>query len=284
MEREKANHAVRTMCRVLGVSPSGYYAWCHREPSARARQDAALTTQIGSIHEQSRQTYGVLRIHAELQATGTRCGKKRVARLMQVAGIVGCHRRRHVVTTIREPRADRAPDHLQRQFVAETPNATWTADITYIPTWAGFVYLAVVLDVFSRRVVGWAMAAHLRTELVLDALDMALFHRRPALGVIHHSDHGCQYTSLAFGTRCREAGVVPSLGSVGDCYDNAITESFFATLECELLDRQRFRTRADAKLAIFDYIETFYNRTRRHSALGYTAPAEYEQRAGSDAA
>lgn len=275
--REEANHAVRTMCRVLGVSPSGYYAWRRREPSARAREDAALTEQITTIHASSRQTYGVLRIHAELRAAGTRCGKKRVARLMRAAGMVGCHRRRHVVTTEREPSAAPAPDHVEREFVAAAPNELWTADITYIPTWSGFLYLAVVLDVFSRRIVGWAMATHLRTALVLEALDMALWTRRPADGVIHHSDQGCQYTSIAFGSRCREAGVVPSVGSVGDCFDNAITEAFFATLECELLDRHRFRTTSEARLAVFDYIETFYNRTRRHSALGYLAPTEYER-------
>jgi putative transposase len=243
----------------------------------RAREDAELSKRITAIHEQSRQTYGAPRIHAELVATGIHCGRKRVARLMRATGIVGCHRRRPVVTTVREPEASPAPDHLQRQFVADKPNVRWTADITYVPTWAGFLYLAVVLDVFSRRIVGWAMADHLRTELVVSALDMALWNRRPDPGVVHHSDHGCQYTSLAFGTRCQEAGVVPSLGSRGDCYDNAITESFFATLECELLDRHVFRTRAQARTAIFDYIEGFYNTHRRHSALGYLSPAEFER-------
>jgi putative transposase len=272
------------MCRVLGVSSSGYYAWQRRAPSARAREDALLSDEIVRIHTISRQTYGALRIHAELRAAGTRCGKRRVARLMRTAGLVGCHRRRRLVTTVREPSAPLAPDHLQRQFVASAPNSRWTADITYVPTWSGVLYLAVVLDVFSRRVVGWCRATHLRTELVLSALEMALWSRRPAPGVIHHSDHGCQYTSIAFGNRCREAGVIPSLGSVGDCYDNAITESFFATLECELLDRQSFRTRTEARLAIFDYLETFYNRTRRHSALDYQSPAEYERGAMTDAA
>jgi putative transposase len=230
------------------------------------------------VHEQSRQTYGAPRIQAELAAAGIRCSRKRVARLMRRAGIVGCHRRRQVGTTVREPSAPPAPDHLERQFVAETPNRKWTADITYIPTWSGFLYLAVVLDVFSRRIVGWAMADHLRTELVLSALEMALWNRRPAAGVIHHSDHGCQYTSIAFGNRCQEAGVVPSLGSRGDCFDTAVTESFFASLECELLDRHIFRTRSQARTAIFDYLEAFYNTHRRHSALGYLSPAEFERR------
>jgi putative transposase len=277
IEREKANHSIVMLCRVLRVSCSGFHAWRNRAPSARAREDALLSERIRTIHEQSRQTYGAPRIHAELGAEGIRCSRKRVARLMRRAGIVGCHRRRQVVTTVREPSAPPATDYLQRQFGAESPNTKWTADITYVPTWAGFLYLAVVLDVFSRRIVGWAMAEHLRTELVLSALDMALWNRRPDPGVIHHSDHGCQYTSIAFGNRCQEAGVVPSLGSRGDCFDNAVTEAFFATLECELLDRHRFRTRTQARTAIFDYIEGFYNTHRRHSALGYLSPAEFER-------
>lgn len=284
MEREKAHHSIVMLCRTLKVSISGYYAWRNRAPSARTREDAVLTRQISTVHEQSRQTYGAPRIHAELAAAGIHCGRKRVARLMRAARIVGCHRRRHVVTTIREPAASPAPDHLQRQFVAEAPNTRWTADITYVPTWSGFLYLAVVLDVFSRRIVGWAMTDHLRTELVLSALDMALWNRRPDPGVIHHSDHGCQYTSIAFGSRCQEAGVVPSLGSRGDCYDNAITESFFATLECELLDRSVFRTRTQARTAVFDYIEGFYNTHRRHSALGYLSPAAFERQVREETA
>ncbi len=278
MEREKANHRIALLCRVLGVSPSGYYAWRKRGPSARARADQVLTARIQVLHEQSRATYGTPRIHADLRAAGMRCGRKRVARLMRAAGLVGCHRRQGTVTTRREPTAAPAPDQVQRQFVASAPDRLWAADITYVPTWAGFLYLAVVLDVYSRRIVGWAMADHLRTELVLAALEMALWNRRPARGVIHHSDQGCQYTALAFGTRCQEAGIVPSMGSVGDCYDNAVTESFFATLECELLDRQTFRTHGQARTALFDYIEGFYNRQRRHSALGFLSPAAYERR------
>ena len=265
------------LCRVLHVSSSGYYAWRQHRPSARAQADAVLTEQITAIHQQSRQTYGAPRIHAELRAGGIRCGRKRVARLMRAAGIHGCHRRRTVVTTIRADRTVEIEDLVQRQFVAAAPNQRWTADITYVPTWTGFLYLAVVLDVFSRRIVGWAMADHLRTELVVSALEMALWNRRPAPGVIHHSDHGCQYTSVAFGQRCQEAGIIPSFGSRGDCFDNAITESFFATLECELLQRHTFRTQAQARTALFDYIEGFYNTHRRHSALGYTSPAEYER-------
>lgn len=239
-----------------------------------------------TIHAQSRHTYGAPRVHAELAARGIRCGHVRVARLMRVAGVVGCHRRRYVVTTIREPTAEPAPDHIQRQFVAEAPNTKWTADITYIPTWSGFLYLAIVPGalwaLFSRRIVGWAMADHLRTELVLSALDMALWNRRPAPGVVHHSDHGCQYTSIAFGSRCQEVGVVPPLGSRGDCFDNAVTESFFATLECELLDRSTFRTHTQARTAIFDYLEGFYNTHRRHSAPGYRSPAAFERQCATE--
>jgi len=287
VEREKANHARAVLCRVLGVSTSGYYAWRTREPSARVRANVTLTEQIVAIHAQSRHTYGAPRVHAELAARGIHCGHVRVARLMQAAGIVGCHRRRHVVTTVREPAGLVVPDRLERQFVAAAPNTTWTAGITYVPTWSGFLYLAVVLDVFSRRIIGWAMADHLRTELVLSALEMALWNRRPDPGVIHHSDHDCGYppagdTSLAFGTRCQEAGVVPSLGSRGDCFDNAVTESWFDTLECELLDRHVFRTRSQARTAIFDYIEDFYNTHRRHSALGYLSPTEFERQVGRE--
>ncbi len=267
------------LCRVLGVSPSGYYAWRTRGPSPRAQADAVLTARIQDLHAQSRQTYGAPRIHADLRAAGVHCGRKRIARLMRRAGLVGCHRRRFVSTTQQAATALPAPDRVHRQFVASTPNRLWTADITAIATWEGFLYLAVVLDVYSRRIVGWAMADHLRTELVLAALEMALGTRRPAAGVIHHSDHGCQYTAVAFGERCRRGGVLPSLGSVGDCFDNAITESFFATLECELLARQTFPSLALARLAVFDFIEGFYNTQRRHSALGYQSPAAYERRA-----
>lgn len=275
--RAKAQHSVAMLCRVLHVSSSGYYAWRTRQPSARAQADAALTERITASHDRSRGLYGAPRIHADLAAEGVQCGRKRVARLMRAAGIVGCHRRRPVVTTVRDASIVATEDHLQRQFVATAPNQRWTADITYVPTWTGFLYLAVVLDIYSRRIVGWAMADHLRTELVLAALDMALWNRHPAPGVIHHSDHGCQYTSLAFGTRCQEAGVRPSFGSRGDCFDNAITESFFATLECELLQRRTFRTQMEARTAIFDFIEGFYNTRRRHSALGYQSPADYER-------
>jgi putative transposase len=265
------------MCRVLEVSASGYYAWRKRPLSARARADVELGAEIQAIHRESRGTYGAPRIHAELAARGVRVGRKRVARLMRRAGLQGGSRRKQFQTTVRDETARPAPDLVDRQFVAAGPDRLWVADITYVPTWAGFLYLAVVLDAWSRRVVGWAMETHLRTELVLAALDMAVTQRRP-VDVIHHSDQGCQYTSVAFGTRCHEAGVRPSMGSVGDAYDNALCESFFATLECELLDRRRFRTQAEARLAIFDFIEGWYNPRRRHSALDSLSPIAYEKR------
>jgi putative transposase len=216
-------------------------------------------------------------VRAELAAEGTRVSRKRIARLMRAAGLVGVSRRKTFHTTVRDRDARPAPDLVERDFTAPARDRLWVADITYIPTWTGFLYLAVVVDAFSRRVIGWAMALHLRTELVLAALDMALRQRRPE-SVIHHSDHGCQYTSIAFGRRCREAGVRPSMGSVGDAYDNALCESFFATLECELLDRVIFKTQAEARMAVFNFIEGFYNPHRRHSSIDYLSPMDYERR------
>src|SRR5262249_30199351 len=207
---------------------------------------------------------------------GVRVGRKRVARLLKGLGLQGVSRRRSVRTTVRSD-APAAPDLVDRRFTANEANKLWVADITYIPTGSGFLYLAIVLDVFSRRIVGWSMATTLHAKLVVEALNMAVAVRKPA-GVIHHSDRGSQYTSLAFGKRCRQAGVQPSMGSVGDAYDNAMAESFFATLECELLDRRRFQTQAEAKLALFQWIEGWYNPRRRHSALGHRSPNEFERR------
>jgi len=279
VKAHQAEHAVTTLCRVLGVSPSGYYAWLGRRASQRATTDTALLEQIRESHRRSRGTYGAPRIHAELRDAGVRVGRKRVARLLKQAGLQGVSRRKFVRTTARSDHGRPAPDLVQRAFVAEHPNQLWVADITDIPTWAGMLYLAVVLDAWSRRIVGWAMATHLRTQLVLAALEMAIEQRRPA-GVIHHSDQGSQYTALAFGLRCRDAGVRPSMGSVGDCYDNAMCESFFATLECELLDRTTFQTPAEGRVAVFDFIEGWYNPHRRHSALGYQSPVAFERRHG----
>ncbi len=277
MKANQAEYPVTVMCEVLGVSRSGYYAWLERPPSKRAIANEELTERIRTIHKNSRETYGSPRILAELRDEGERVGKNRVARLMSAAGIEGVSRRRRRGTTKKDRDARPAPDLVERDFAAPTgPDQLWVADITYIPTWAGFLYLAVVVDAWSRRVVGWAMANHLRTELVLDALNMALWQRKPE-AVVHHSDQGTQYTSIAFGLRCKEAGVRPSMGSRGDCYDNAMCESFFATLECELLDRRRFRTQAEAKMAVFDFIEGFYNPCRRHSSLGQMSPVNFEK-------
>ena len=265
------------MCRVLGLSPSGYYAWLDRKPSEREKHDAVLTTQIETIWKENREVYGRPRIFAELKEDGEEVAEKRVGRLMKQAGIVGVSRRRlGPRTTNRNVDARPAPDLVERDFTADGPDQLWVADITYIPTWAGFLYLAVVVDVWSRRVVGWSMATHLRTELVLDAMNMAVWQRRPER-VIHHSDQGTQYTSIAFGLRCKEVGVRPSMGFVGDCYDNAMCESFFASLECELLDQHRFRTQAQAKMAVFDYIEGLYNTRRRHSSIGQKSPINFER-------
>ena len=275
-----ARHPVALSCRVLGVARSGYYAWRGRAPSARARADDRLRERIRVIHQTSRGTYGSPRVHAELRAAGERCGRRRVARLMREVGLRGCHgRRRRVRTTTRDRQATPAPDRVRRAFAPPAlggPDRLGVADISYVATLDGWLYLAVVLDAFSRRVVGWAIADRLRTELVIDALVMALRHRKPKAGLIHHSDHGCQYTALAFGQRLQENGLVPSMGSVGDCFDNAVAESFFATLKVELLHRQVWPTRAAARLAIFEFIEVWYNRRRRHSTLGYATPTDYE--------
>ena len=277
MTANRADYPVAMQCRVLGVSPSGYYAWLDRPASARRVTDEVLLERIGAIHRESRSTYGAPRIHAELRDEGWRVGRKRVARLMREAGLVGVSRRKRIATTRRRPDARPAPDLVERDFMAAEPDQLYVADITYVPTWAGFLFLAVVLDACTRRIVGWAMANHLRTELVLAALNMALHQRQPS-DVIHHSDQGTQYTSISFGRRCKQAGVRPSMGSVGDCYDNAMCESFFATLECELIDRTTFRSHAEAKLAIFQFIEGWYNPHRRHSSIDYLSPINYERR------
>jgi putative transposase len=277
IDAEKANYPVSLLCRVLKVSRSGYYEWRDRPPSKRATEDTQLTERIKEIHNRSRQTYGYPRVHAELRALGVRCSRKRVARLMRKAGLRGCMRGRKKRTTRRDPYATPAADLVKRNFAAAAPDRIWTADITYVHTQEGFVYLAFILDVYSRRVVGWSMANHLRAELVVDALEMALWRRKPGVGLIHHSDRGVQYTALSFGKRLQEAGIVPSMGRAGSALDNAISESFVASLKCELLHRHRFPTQEAARTAIFDYIEGFYNRVRRHSSLGYFSPSDYEQ-------
>ena len=279
MTAHQAEFPVTAMCRVLEVSTSGYYAWCSRSPSPRAREDQRLAERIAGIHRGSRGTYGRPRVHAELRDAGERISGKRVARLMRQHGIFGVSRR-SVVTTVRDNGAVPAPDLVHRNFTATAPDQLWVADMTYVSTWSGFLYLAIVLDVFSRRIVGWATGSRMHKELVLAALDMAIFQRN-ADGVVHHSDRGTQYTSTAFSERCAQAGVTPSMGRVGNCYDNAMAESFNATIECELLAQRRFRSQREAALAIFEFIEGWYNRHRRHSALGYRSPADYERQAAT---
>src|ERR1039458_1331153 len=275
----QATLPVRAMCRLLNISKSGYYAWDERPMCERARVDIALSSKIDAIHRRSRGTYGSPNIHAGLSDDhGIRVGRKRVARLMRAANIRGGTLRGFVVTTRRDPGAKPVVDLVERRFYAEAPNRLWVADATYIPTWTGFLYLAMVLDVYSRKVVGWAMGNHLNTELMLAALDMAIAQRRPA-GVIHHWDRGCQYTSYAFGKRCTQAGIRPSMGRVADAYDNAMAESFFATLEREVIDRQRFHSQIDARMAVFTWLESWYNPHRSHSSLGYRSPMNYERHA-----
>jgi len=276
VKANQATYPVRRMCGLLGVSPGGYYMWLSRSPSARERADRVLRDRIVDIHSRSRGTYGAPRIWAELSFEGACVGRKRVAHLMRQARIQGVHRRRRVITTSQNPERVAAADLVRREFTADRRDQLWVADITYIPTQAGFLYLAAVIDVWSRRVVGWSMRNNMATPLVTDALDMAITTRRPDR-VIHHSDRGSQYTSAVFGARCRQAGIAVSMGRRGDAYDNAVAESFFATLETELLDRHTFPTRDQARSAVFDYIEGFYNPHRRHSTIGYLSPNNYER-------
>lgn len=262
----------------MGVSKSGFYAWKSRRPSRRETDDRALQRVIEAVHATSRGTYGAPRIHAELRlGRGVCCSKKRVARLMKAAGVQGCHRRRRRSLTRVDAGAAKAPDLVRRRFEAGAPDRLWVTDITYVPTRRGFAYLAAIVDVFSRKVVGWALSEDLSTDLVSAALDTALRRRQPREGLVLHSDRGCQFTSGVFRQRLAEAGIVASMGRTGDCYDNALMESFFATLECELLGRSAFTSTTDARLAVFSFIEGFYNPRRRHSALDYASPDDYER-------
>lgn len=269
---------VAAACRAMKVTTSGFYEWQARQvdPALRVREDHALTTTIIEIYRQSRGTYGAPRVHAELRmGAGIRVGRKRVARLMRTAGIEGIYRRRRRGCTRRDQNAVPSDDLVNRQFAVSGPDRLWVSDVTEHPTDGGKVYLAVVLDAFSRRVVGWSIADHLRSELVVDALQMAIWRRRPD-GTVVHSDHGSQYTSWAFGRRLRAAGLLGSMGTVGDAYDNAVAESFFGTLQLELLDRHHWTTRDELASAIFEWIESFYNPTRRHSSVGMLSPIDYE--------
>src|SRR3954447_3110743 len=265
------------MCRVLGVSRSGFHAWQARKPSARTLEDQRLTARIAEIHQRFRGVYGSPRIHAELRmADGVRVGRKRVERLMRQAGISGMVRRRRGRTTIRVPGVRVCEDLFHRRFLAAAPDRLWVADITYLRTWEGWLYLVAVQDIFSRRIVGWSMADHMRTELVTDALQMALARRRPEPGLIWHSDQGSQFVSLAFGQQARAAGIARSMGSKGDCFDNAVAESFFATLKKELTHGRSWPSKTELQTEVFEYIEVFVNRRRRHSTLGFLSPEQFE--------
>ena len=274
---KKAEHSVKTMCRVLGVSRSGFHAWQTRPPSPRAREDARLIARIRELFKLRRKVYGSPRIWADLVLDdGERIGRKRVERLMREAGLSGLQEKKWRSTTLRVPGVRVADDLLDRDFAAGAPNRCWVADITYLRTWEGWLYLVAVQDLYSRRIVGWSMADHMRTELVTDALAMALMRRRPDRGLIWHSDQGGQFVSLAFGQQARAAGIAQSMGSRGDCFDNAVAESFFATLKKELIHRRTWPTKAELRTEVFDYIEVFYNRQRRHKTLGQRSPADFE--------
>ena len=273
----KREFPVSRMCTVLGVSRSGYYAWKGRVPGPREKANARLATEIESVHTESRGTYGSPRVHAALVAHGVPCGRHRVARLMRAQGLAGRRpRRRRPVTTRQQPGNRIAPNVLNRDFSATQPDQKWVADITYLDTDEGWLYLAVILDLYSRRVIGWSMANHLRTSLVEAALEMALASRQPEESLIHHSDRGCQYTSDRYQARLNDLKVVtPSMSGKGNCYDNAVAESFFGTLKTECVSR-RYTSHAEARCAVFEFIEVWYNRQRLHSSLGYLSPEAFE--------
>lgn len=267
---------MKTMCRMLAVSESGYYAWYKREPSPRQREDERLTEQIRQAYDRGRQVYGSPRVHAELRAQGIACGKNRVARLMQQAGLQAVQKRHRVHTTDSQHGDPVAPNLLQRDFTAPAPNRKWLTDLTAIWTAQGWLYLAVVLDVYSRLIVGWAMACHREESLVEAALWMALGRRKPVEELLHHSDRGSQYTSLAYQMVLAQFHIQVSMSKKGDCYDNAMMESFFSSLKTECVNRHAYQSRSEAQLSIFEWIEVFYNRQRRHSSLAYVSPVAYE--------
>ncbi len=268
---------ITLMCRVLEVSVSGYYAWSHRTPSQHSREDAQLAEQVKMIFQANRRVYGSPRVHAELQAQGIKCTRKRVARLMRKQGLFAQRPRHRTITTKSDPDEKAAPNLLQRRFSAAQPNTKWVADTTYIWTAEGWLYLAVVLDLFSRMVVGWSMAATQDATLVVQALHMAITRRRPQAGLLHHSDRGSTYTSESYQALLQQEGMIVSMSRTADCYDNAAMESFFHSFKGECVDGQSFQTRAQARSSTFDYLETFYNRTWRHSTLQYLSPVVYEQ-------
>ncbi|MEU4580374.1 IS3 family transposase, partial [Nonomuraea sp. NPDC023979] len=279
IEAEKqGGHSVKRACELLGVSRAAFYARRSAVPGPRAVHDAELSEQIAAVHARSRDSYGAPRVHAQLRQDGQRCGRRRVARLMRGLGLAGRYRRRRRQTTIPDPHASLRPDLIERDFMPDAAaiDTRWCGDITYVPTQEGWLYLATVIDIASRRVVGWATADHLRTGLVAEALRQACARRRPAGPLIFHSDRGCQYTSATYAELAGRLGVRLSVGRTGQCWDNALAESFFATLKGELLDERSWPTRAAARSAIFEFIEGWYNLHRLHSSLGYRSPADYE--------
>jgi putative transposase len=276
---QKAFHAVRTLCRVLDVSRSGYYAWSRRPASQRAVDDSRLVAEVAAIFDENKRRYGSQRILRELRGNGVRIGRHRVRRLMRQIGLRARRRRRWVRTTESGHSHPIAANLLARNFTVDAPNRVWVADITYLPTKTGWLYLAVVIDLFSRAVIGWSMSRHIDGKLTLDALDSALFHRRPEAGLIAHSDRGTQYAATEYQERLQQHGLICSMSRKGDCWDNAVAESFFATLKVELLGDDVFSDQATAQKTVFEYIETYYNRRRRHSTLGYVSPAQYEEAA-----
>jgi putative transposase len=275
---EKDNHSVTALCRVMQVALSGYYAWTRRPESARAKADHLLRAKVRASHAASRRTYGSPRVRADLKAEGFSVGRNKVARLMREEGLQGCAKKGFRKTTDSNHDLAIAPNTLDRKFKVAAPNAAWVTDITYVWTWEGWMYLAVVVDLFSRRVVGWAVADHMRTELVTSALQMALGRRCPGDGLLHHSDRGSQYASGDYRQQLRDNGIVCSMSRKANCWDNAVAESFFATIKKELIHRYPWPTNAAARDAIANYIEMFYNPKRRHSALSYLSPAEFERR------
>ena len=274
---KKAEFPVSLLCQTLGVSTAGFYAWQTRAPSPRALTDAWLLERMQAVHARARGVYGAPRVHAQLRHEGVRVGRKRVERLMAAAGLSGLVRRKRGRTTIAVPGVATAPDLVRRDFNPIAPNRFCVADLTYVRIWEGWLYLAALIDCFSRRVVGWAMGDHLRAELVVDALEMAVAQRRPAPGLIHHSDRGAQFVSLIFGQRCADASIETSMGAKGCALDNAVAESFFKTLKSELVYRRPWPNRAGARTAIFEWIKATYNRERLHSTLGYLSPAQFEE-------
>jgi putative transposase len=279
IDKERAHHAVSPLCSVLNVTRQGYWAWKHRPVGCRRREDERLKVRILEAWNESDQTYGAPRLHAELRlATGVRVGKKRVARLMRELEIQGVSRRRGGVrTTTPDIKAPLAPDLVNRDFTAAKPDQTWVADITYVPTHEGWLFLAAVMDLYSRKIVGWSMREDLEAPLVVDAISMAIARRKPKPGLVHHSDRGSQYTSIAMGRTLRDSKIMASMGSKGDPWDNACAESCISTIKNELVKRRTFRTHDQARLALFRYIESFYNPLRRHSSLQMLSPDEYER-------